>query len=922
MTIATLYGREQELETVHGTVAAAGDRGGALLVRGEEGIGKSAVLEAARIHARTLGMTVLGASGVESETKLPFAGLHQILRPILHGVDELPDPQRRALLAAFGISGEGAPDVYLTALASLSLLAEAAGRGDGLLVVVDDAQWLDLPTSEVLTFVARRVESDAVVLVIALRDGLPTPLDAAGLPEVRLERLDDEASAALVDATAPNLTQGARRRVLEEAAGNPLGLVELPSALAAYELTGDVELPPRLPLTARLERAFAARLSELSPAARSLVQVAAVDDAGNIAEILAAATIVEGSEVTAADLAPAIRVGLIRTTDGELLFRHPLVRSAIYQEAGDARRLAAHAALAAVLTADPDRRAWHRAAATLGPDDEVAAELEEAATRAKRRGAAATAVAALERAAVLSADSGYRAMRLVAAAEMAFDVGRRDILARLLREAGSMNLGSLERARIVWIREQTDPHIVTDRAGVHSLVGIADRARADGDIGLAVDLLWLVAQRCWWKDPGKEARDLVITAAERTGLPAEDPRLVAILAYAAPVERGAIVTDRLAAAASTGPRDPVAGRLLGNAALVVGSFDLGVAFLAEANGVLRAQGRLGHLSRVLTLQAWGAILLGDWSVAVPAAEEAVALAAETEDPIWVAGAQAVRAVLAAFRGQELAADELAREAEGVAAPLRAGFILAVVQLARGVAALGRGRPTEAYEQLRRVFDTSDPAYHHSVRTWAVGDFTEAAVHSGHRQAAERIVDEMERLAERTPATWFQAGMRYARALLASDEVAEPLFHAALEGDTQWPIHRARVLLAYGIWLRRQRRVAESRQPLRAARDSFDAIGVVPWAERARQELRASGEVSRTRAPSAWDQLSPQELQIAQMAADGLSNREIGERLYLSHRTVGSHLYRIFPKLGVTSRAHLPQALSAGQAAPASVSPMA
>jgi ATP/maltotriose-dependent transcriptional regulator MalT len=297
-------------------------------------------------------------------------------------------------------------------------------------------------------------------------------------------------------------------------------------------------------------------------------------------------------------------------------------------------------------------------------------------------------------------------------------------------------------------------------------------------------------------------------------------------------------------------------------------------------------------------------------VAVPAADEAGRLAAETAEPVWAAGAQAMKAILAAIRGEPDGAAALTLEAERAVVSTGASHMLAYVQVARGLAALGHGRYADAYDQLRRIFDPADPAHHQVPCCWHVGDLAEAAAHSGHREPARALVEEIAPLIERTPSSWIRAAMRYARAHLADDADAERSFRAALDADIAlWPFQRARLLLAYGAWLRRRRRAAESRAPLRAARDTFDALGVVQWAERARQELRAAGELSRRRTPEAWDQLSPQEIQIATLAAGGLSNREIARKLYLSHRTVGSHLYRIFPKLGVTSRAQLGGALT-------------
>lgn len=312
---------------------------------------------------------------------------------------------------------------------------------------------------------------------------------------------------------------------------------------------------------------------------------------------------------------------------------------------------------------------------------------------------------------------------------------------------------------------------------------------------------------------------------------------------------------------------------------------------------------------MLTEQAWTGIHALTWNVAVPAAQEGIRLADELGQPLWGAAARAAEAMLAGLRGDHKGAVVFAAEAERMALPLGGSIVLTGVQIARGVTALGAGRHQEAYDQLRRTFDPADPAYHYFMRAWGVGDLAEAAAHIGRRDEARALVAELEPLATLTGSTWFEVALLYARPLLADDSEAEGLFRAGLAADlSRWPFYRARLLLAYGSWLRRQRQVAESRVPLRAARDAFDALGIIPWGERARQELRAAGERSERRATEAWDSLSPQELQIAELAADGLSNREIGQRLYISHRTVGSHLYRIFPKLGITSRHELRDAL--------------
>jgi DNA-binding CsgD family transcriptional regulator len=445
---------------------------------------------------------------------------------------------------------------------------------------------------------------------------------------------------------------------------------------------------------------------------------------------------------------------------------------------------------------------------------------------------------------------------------------------------------------------------------VRFLVETAERAAEAGDRDLALDLLWLVASRCWWSFLGEEQRLAGLAAAERLGSLDDDPRVLAIVAYLAPIERGEALIAALERNADADGGADSRG-LLATAAFVTGAFDIADALLAGSAARLRSQGLLGHLPRLLALQGTVAARGPDWNVAVPAAEEGARLAGEVGQPAWLAGAKTVEAYLAALRGDEAGAEAAAVEAESVALPAGANFLLTAVQWARGLAALGEGRHSDAYGELRRTHDPEDPAFHPHMRWWAIADLAEAAVHSGHFDEGRRLLDELTALSAGTPAAWIQLGLRHARAVLADDDEAEPLFQAALSAQVnRWPYQRARVLLAYGAWLRRRRRVAESRTPLRAARDAFDALGVRAWGERARQELRASGETSRSRTPEARDELTPQELQIAQMAAEGLSNREIGQQLYLSHRTVGSHLYRLFPKLGISSRGQLSSVLAA------------
>ncbi|MDX6585430.1 MAG: hypothetical protein QOI10_4614, partial [Solirubrobacterales bacterium] len=526
------------------------------------------------------------------------------------------------------------------------------------------------------------------------------------------------------------------------------------------------------------------------------------------------------------------------------------------------------------------------------------------------RGAGAVAVTAMRRAAELGAPAS-RNRRLLAAAGLAVELGRPDVVVPLLQEVDQLDLGDLDRARVTWVEENALMRPLGDLGRFTSLIAAAERAGAAGDHDLHVNLLWLVALRAWWVDPGVEARQILIDAAGRLGdADAVDPRVFAVHAYADPLGHAAGVLVRLQDAARSEHLDTDAALFFGPAALVVGAFDLGIEFLAAAVEGLRTEGRLGHLPRVLTLYSNMAGRVGDWDLAITAAEEASRLAEELAEPQWVAAANTAIALVAAMRGDDEKAERLAGQAEMAAESVGANITVAFAQFGKVLAALASGRHADAYAFAERVFDPADSAYHPVISSWLIADLAEAARNIDELEAARARVAQVEAMGGDQPGTWIALVLRHARALVADPAEAGVRFEEALASDlTRWPVQRARIQLAFGQWLRRGRRVAESRTVLRAARDTFDALGSAPWSEQARRELRASGERSRRRVPEARDQLTAQELQIAQLAAEGLSNREIGQRLFLSHRTISTHLYRVFPKLGITSRGELSVALA-------------
>jgi DNA-binding CsgD family transcriptional regulator/tetratricopeptide (TPR) repeat protein len=901
MNQTLLLGRESETGLLQALLDELAQGGGGIVITGDPGLGKTALLRAAKEHARANGARVLATTGLQSEAHLPFAGLHALLRPLISGKDDLPDPQREAIEGALGIRREETHEFFLVALAALELLADAAAEAP-VVVAIDDAQWIDDATCNVLSFVGRRIASEPIAVLAALRDGYESPLIGAGLHELRLEPLSpDDAVAFLSEHVAAELPDDAREQVLREAAGNPLALLELQSALQAGRSLG-----ASIPLTERLERAFAERASELPTPSRLLLVVAAVSDGDSVDEVLQATKLLlnDTSPIPALEL--AIAANLIEIADSELRFRHPLVRSAIAQSVGFSERHRAHHALASVLASQPERQVWHRAAGVIGSDETLAGQLEAAADDARRRGAISTSVAALVRAASLSDDPSSQGRRLLSAAELSFDLGRHQEVVELLQQAEMLNLGSLQRARTAWLRELLDLGTWSDAARTRSFVDIVEQLRESGEVELALRFLLTLALKSWWAHPDAATKKLILAAAERMPVPPDNPALIAIVSTAAPSDRAETLLGVIKDRPAHERLDPEAVRLLGLAAGVLGALEEATSLYASAGAGLRAQGRLGSLAQTLLSHSWAAFHLGDWDAALSAAEEGARLARDTAQPRVMVLAQLVEATVGTVRGHlaDGEAEAVAMSAERLGVPIGANAMLALAKYTRGFAKLANGDYESAYQDFRQMFDPADISYHPYVNYWAFVDFAEAAVHSDKLDEARTVLAQLEETGRSAPSAWLEAALRYARPLFADDDEADELFATAVgHSASGWPFIRARSQLAYGRWLRRRRRASDSRPQLRAARDAFDSLGAAPWGERVRQELRASGETSRGVAP-ARDELTPQELQIAKLAASGLTNREIGQQLYLSHRTVGSHLYRIFPKLGVTERSQL------------------
>ncbi|HEY2218164.1 MAG TPA: AAA family ATPase [Gaiellaceae bacterium] len=891
--VVELLGRADELARLYDLIDGIGRRGGALIVRGEAGIGKSALLDAAAARARERGVTATSAMGMPSETTFAFAGLQQLLLPFLDARDRLPESQLRALETAIGLAEGDAPDPFLVGLAALGLLTESEAKRP-LLLLVDDAQWLDVPSSQVLGFVARRLSLEPVLVLFAVREGVPSPVDESGLPELRLGGLDAGSANALLELSAPDLPSHLRVRILDEAAGNPLALIELPTAAANVD---GAEPADALPLPTRLEQAFAARLIGLDSDTRRLLLLAALED-GELPEL-----------ASDSGWGAAVAAELGSVDNGTFRFRHPLVRSAVAQAATPEERREAHTALAAALQAEPDRAVWHRAAAAGEPDEEVAKALDEAAERARLRGGGDVAVAALERGAELSADRAARALRLFRAGELAYELARPTDSAQLLRAAQELGLPPGERALASFYTELLGARW-SGAATVRSFAGIARELAEAGHRDQALEALSSIALRAHWEHLDGETRRDVAGLTKRLAAGPDNPLRLATLALFDPVGQGAEILRRVRRIAPLDVPTPYEQLLIGMAAGAVWAENLALPFLRASSAGFRLDGRLASLAQALIQEAWADVRQGAVRVAITAAAEGVRLASEARYANYVVAGQLAQAIAAVEMGTDEAARRLIDAAEAELLPLGANPLLSLVAVARGRQALAHERFSEAYAHLLRIFDSNDAAHHPFVGGWVLADIADAALHGdGDPELVAELLRVWQAVAAATGAPHLDVQLGYAEAVLAEEEKAEPLYASAMSaGAGGWPFYAARAQLAYGAWLRRQHRMTESRAPLREAAQTFDALGQLRFAERARRELRASGEAPRRRKPETWAQLTPQELQIAQLAAEGLSNREIGERLYLSHRTVGSHLYRLFPKLGVTSRAQLRDAL--------------
>ncbi|MFJ3902380.1 ATP-binding protein [Streptomyces sp. NPDC090025] len=908
-----IVGRIEDVRRVR-EFLADGPGGRGLHVVGEAGVGKTTLLDVIAETAAEAGTRVLRADGVEFEADVTFAGLHQIITPVLDGAETLRPEYRDALLVALGFATGPAPDRLLLVNAALALLRRAAEEAP-LLLIVDDVPWLDRASAVVLGFVARRLSGSRVGFVAASRTGQAGLFDHGGLHEIRLAPLDDDSARLLLAARYPELAERVRARVVAEARGNPLALLELPAELSGAQRSAREELPVVLPLGERLRALFVARVTTLADADRRVLLSAALDGTGDLGALRTAAGPDAG---TLSGLAAAERERLVRvdTATRRLSFRHPLIRSAVVEASTLAERRAAHLALAASLADRPERRAWHLAEAAIEPDERVARLLQAAGHSALRRGDAVGAVAALTRAADLSPAADDRARRLAEAAyigaEATGDVAGASGLLHRARSIDTEGGGTLyAAAAAVYVLLNTEADIDTAH---RLLVGAIEAAGPtyDADDQALVDALHTLQLVCWWS--GRADKWEAFTDAVGRVRPAPPPVLaLAARSFPDPARAATAVLDQLDEVRGVLRRTDDATLLVRGATATIYLDRVGE--LKDQLWELVRSGRDGggparrHLGALMHL-CMEDFLTGEWAEAQELVDEGMALC-EAGYPFFAWYFQYNQVLLHGARGESEAGEALGERMIAWAAPRGVGAAASFARQALTLSCLGSGDDEAAYGHATALTPAGTLAPYVAHALWGVFDLVEAAVRTGRDAAAAAHLRALRELGIARISDRYAMLVAGAAGLCAvADEEAVAHFRAALAapGADRWMFDAARIRLALGERLRRAGARNEAREPLRNASAAFTRLGAVPWAERARKELRASGQP--TRPGAARSPLTPQEREIAQLAASGLTNKQIGARLHLSHRTVGAHLYQVFPKLGITTRAALRDALTA------------
>ncbi|WP_088288264.1 helix-turn-helix transcriptional regulator [Kineosporia sp. A_224] len=914
-----LHGRDAEQARLAGVLTdAMAGRAGLLLVHGEPGAGKTSLLDALVADAGA-DVCVLRTQGVESEAPLAFAALHRLLRPVLGQLDRVPPPQARALRTSFGLEfpdpgsvDVGVPQPFLVALATLSLLTEAAEAGT-VLCVVDDAQWLDQATSDALLIAGRRLGADRVAIVFAARDGEGRVFAPDDVPSLALAPLTRAAALAVLADTVGDVADDVADVLMAQTGGNPLALVELPTTFSPAQLRGQTSLPDRPQLTPGMERVFLDRCRRLPAEVQTLLLVAAADDSGQVATVRRAAELLG---VPAAALEVAERSGLLMVEAGSVRVRHPLVRSAVYQAATSGERRQAHAALADVAdpTTDADRQAWHRAASVDVPDAAVVTALDDAAARAERRAGYAAAAAAHARAAELTDGDHPRAVRLFAAARNAWTAGETTSARALVTSArthAETTADMLLRADIDRLRGRIEVN-VGSAVDAHRIFSVSAADVAGLDPARALELAVAAALlRSHGADSGTvlDVRRLAVAAS--TGDTAHGRclgHLLLSLHQAAAHEWAeALASLHAALIEAADLDDPDVLAHLGNQALHLGDDEAHRRCFTRMLTSGRDAGAVMAVLYAMPRLGFSQFTTSRWSELRRDADEGVSLSASAGKRPLAAVPLGQLALLAAVQGRPTP-DLDAHLADVDAAAAQPLGVLAdpvhdLGRWARGVRATLTGDTTTALHHFAAMRVGT-------LQRLAALDRIEAAVRADDRVQALAWTEELADFATGTGWPWVAAVVEHARALLAEPPDVAERFEGALAHHTRTPrtdphhYERARTQLAYGEWLRRSQRRVDARTHLRAALETFEDLRAQPLAARAAQELRASGETARKRDVSTALHLTPMERQVAQLARQGLSNKDIAAQCWVSHRTVAFHLRNVFTKVGVSSRGEL------------------
>ena len=902
-------GERQALDRLLGDVRDG--QSAVLVIRGEAGVGKTALLQ--YCARRASGFRIAQIAGVEAEMELPFAGLHQLCAPMLERLDALAEPQREALTVALGFSSGDTPDRFLVALAALNLLSAVAEQ-QPLLCVVDDAQWLDGESRQVLGFVARRLVAESVAIVLVARAPADSP-EFEGLPNSPLAGLDeDDARALLARAIPGRLDDRVRDRILAETRGNPLALLELPQGMSAAERAGGFELPAARDLPGHIEGHYSRRVGALPETTQRLMLLAAADPVGDATLVWRAA---QALGIESSALGPAGDANLLEI-EAVVRFRHPLVRSALYRSAAVEERRAVHLALAEATDrdSDPDRRAWHLAAAAPGPDEDVATELERSAGRAQARGGLAAAAAFLKRAAALTRDPRRRTDRALAAADFGVRAGAFDAARGMMAAAEVGPLDELQRARLDLVRAEA-AYSESRGNAAPALMLRAAKSLEPLDARLARETYldaWSsalfaggLASSVSLAEVSREAR------AART--PPGDPRPSDALldgfslAFTEGRSAAAPVLERAAtgyAGADVSVEEALRwGWLATAAAVMVWDYETCLEVATRGVQLAREAGALTVLAVSVNVLAQALSLGGEFG-------RAKLLVAEADNVTEATGASVAPyggLVLAGLEGRENRASSLIDATIEEFAAVGQGTAVQYARWSRSVLRGGQGRYREAMIAAREASDDTPELF---VSVWAAIELVEAACRCGDAELAHTALERVLAATAVAPTDWALGIAARCRALLAHGEAADGLYRDAIErlGRTRLRPELARAHLLYGEWLRRESRRVDARSELRRAHELFSAIGMGAFAERARGELLATGGKVRERTVATRDDLTAQEWHIARLARDGLSNPEIGARLFLSPRTVEWHLGKVFSKLGIRARRELATALPA------------